>query len=104
MDGSVAILDAETGAVLATAKPHTKYLVHAQWSPDGGHIATASYDQTMALLQVTMDAGSSSGAPDIELVRQVGVVKYEQATDMSWCRACVCVLRSVWLAAAAWQA
>jgi hypothetical protein len=63
MDGSVSVLDAETGGLLAAAKPHTKYVVRAAFDPrGGGHIATASFDQSSCLLRLEKaEAGSSGG-------------------------------------------
>lgn len=47
MDGGIALLDAHSGALLATAKPHRKYVVKAV-SLSGNRFATASWDGTLA--------------------------------------------------------
>lgn len=81
MDGSVHVLHAATGQVLASAKPHSKYVVAASWAPvllqpadtqqqqqqeEGEQlIATASYDSSCCLLRLVCSTGgggsSSSG-------------------------------------------
>lgn len=52
MDGSVSVLDATSGTLLGTAKPHTKYVVKATWARGGDVIVSASYDQSVRLLSV----------------------------------------------------
>jgi hypothetical protein len=86
MDGSVTVLDASTGAMLAACRPHAKYVVRAAPDPcGGGGIATASFDQTCCLLRLAGPAGGGDGgscsggegaeAPvslRLDVVRQVG--------------------------------
>jgi hypothetical protein len=88
MDGSVHILHAATGRVLASAKPHSKYVVGADWAPvlvttsegqqqqqqqqqegagtvrQAGEqlIATASYDSSCCVLRVVPGGSSSSSS------------------------------------------
>lgn len=70
MDGSVTVLDADTGGALASARPHSKYVVRAALDPWGGAaIATASFDQSCCLLRL---AEGEAGALRLEVVRQVG--------------------------------
>ncbi|KIZ03323.1 hypothetical protein MNEG_4639 [Monoraphidium neglectum] len=69
MDGSVTVLDADSGAVLAGSRPHTKYVVRACFDPlAGGVIATASFDQSCCLLRLV--AGAAGGL-ELQLMRQV---------------------------------
>ena len=49
MDGSHHILNVATGESLSSWKDHTKYIVHARFSPDAKWIATASYDRSVNL-------------------------------------------------------
>ncbi|KAI8468292.1 MAG: quinon protein alcohol dehydrogenase-like superfamily [Monoraphidium minutum] len=70
MDGSVSVLDAETGAALASARPHAKYVVRAAVDPGGrGVIATASFDQSCCLLR--LEGGAGGEALRLEVVKQV---------------------------------
>lgn len=57
MDGGVALLDAASGAVLATAKPHRKYAVKAAALADGRFV-TASWDGTLAVHRVATDGAA----------------------------------------------
>lgn len=45
-DGSVRIVDVESGAELSKLLLHTEFVFGLSWSPDGRHIATASWDGT----------------------------------------------------------
>lgn len=93
MNGSVAVLDSSTGAVLGSSKPHSKYIVAVAWSSCSQYLATASYDHSLTIQAVAVcgegaagcsnDAGSSSsggagGVSDpgdrvhLRLIRQVG--------------------------------
>lgn len=67
MDGSVSVVDcgaascaAGGGAVLATCKPHAKYVLRATWCPDGTHVASCSHDQSVALLALRRKAEEDS--------------------------------------------
>lgn len=77
MDGSVSILDADTGKLLCSIKPHAKYVVRATFDPRPGSnlIATASFDQTCCLLRLVEgsggDAGAATGGIELEMIRQV---------------------------------
>lgn len=81
MDGSVHVLHAATGHLLASAKPHSKYVVAATWAPkllspaqpELQHcekeqqtrqqlIATASYDSSCCLLRLVGSSSSGSSA------------------------------------------
>ena len=72
MDGSVTILDANTGAALAACRPHSKYVVRAAFDPRGGAaIATASFDQSCCLLRLAGSGAAGAEALSLEVVRQV---------------------------------
>lgn len=50
MDGSVTILDAESGICLASDRPHSKYCVRAIWSRDGqGVVVSCAWSNTLAI-------------------------------------------------------
>lgn len=49
MDGTVAVLDAEDGTVLAKSKPHAKYCVRVAWAPSSAHVLSASWDSTVVV-------------------------------------------------------
>lgn len=49
MDGSIVVVDAGTGVVLARAQPHRKYVVACRWAPDGRHLATGAWDDSFAV-------------------------------------------------------
>ena len=59
MDGSVAVLDAVGGVLLARATPHRKYVVAASWAPGGRHLVTASWDQSYAVLRLQRRSGGA---------------------------------------------
>ena len=61
MDGGVALLDAASGVVLASAKPHRKYVVKAAALSSGPEprFATASWDGTVAVHRVRTDGGAA---------------------------------------------
>lgn len=62
MDGSVCVLNAATGALLARARPHSKYVVRAAFGPcGGGLLATASFDQTCCLLRLVESSSGDGG-------------------------------------------
>jgi hypothetical protein len=106
MDGSVHVLHAATGELLASAKPHSKYVVAASWAPvlltateqqqqqqqqqeqEQGKqlIATASYDSTCCLLRLVSSStdGSSRGTSGLalEVVQQVCL---HPGFSLLWC-------------------
>ena len=48
MDGSVALLDARRGEVLAAARAHTKYCVRVRWLPGGAGFVSAGREGALA--------------------------------------------------------
>ncbi|PRW32536.1 WD40 repeat isoform B [Chlorella sorokiniana] len=62
MDGSVVLLDADSGQVLASARPHRKYCVSCAWSPDGCHLVTGAWDETFAVHRLERGSGSGGGS------------------------------------------
>ncbi|PSC72719.1 WD40 repeat-containing [Micractinium conductrix] len=60
MDGSVAVLDSESCAMLACAQPHRKYVVAAAWASDGRHLVTGSWDQSFAVHCLQRRTGSAA--------------------------------------------
>ena len=65
MDGSLVVLDIETGLLLGSSKPHAKYVVAVQWTGDGEHLVTGSWDCTWAVhrWQQHRRRGTPTGAP-----------------------------------------
>lgn len=66
MDGSLSIIQACTGQLMATERVHIKYLTHVAWSMDGKCIATCSHDQSVGVHSVQLrvageEAGSGTG-------------------------------------------
>lgn len=75
MDGSVHVLHAAAGRIMASAKPHSKYVVGASWAPallvsrqqqqkeaPGQQlIATSSWDSSCCLLQLVRNQSSQDG-------------------------------------------
>lgn len=59
MDGSVSLLDAETGQLLHSSKPHTKYVVSVAWAGDGRRFVSGSWDSTVAV-HCTAEATASA--------------------------------------------
>lgn len=49
MDGSVTVLQADTGTVLWRHKAHAKYCVRVRWAADGRHFISCSWDRTMCV-------------------------------------------------------
>lgn len=56
MDGSVTILDAQEGTILASSKAHTKYCVRVMWGPSVSQFVSVSWDQTLVLHHWTPSA------------------------------------------------
>lgn len=61
MDGSVLVLDAGTGDVLARSTPHRKYVVACRWAPDGRHLVTAAWDNSFAVHRLQRCSGGGGG-------------------------------------------
>jgi len=78
MDGSVTLLAAASGEVLATERPHNKYVQRVRWSPSGTLLATASSDHSMALLRLSasgrgaLTSDSGQGCAGCEAVTTSG--------------------------------
>lgn len=49
MDGTVSLLDANTGELLGSGKPHRKYVVRVRWGGDGETFVSASWDHSFAV-------------------------------------------------------
>ena len=49
MDGSVTILQADTGTVLWRHKAHAKYCVRVRWAADSRHFVSCSWDRTLCV-------------------------------------------------------
>ena len=65
MDGSVTVLAAASGTVLARHKSHAKYCVRVRWASDGQHFVSCSWDHTVAMHKY--DAHTDN--PSIQLLR-----------------------------------
>ena len=50
MDGTVSLLDAQSGTIICNQRVHSKYVVKVLWSPTSNHFLTASWDGTANLL------------------------------------------------------
>jgi hypothetical protein len=66
IDGTAGLWDARTGFLLSTALKHQALVEHAQFSPDGRRIATASFDYTVRIWEIAQ-AGAAAPAwlPDL---------------------------------------
>lgn len=64
MDGTITVMDAHEGTVLASTKPHTKYCVRVLWDPSASTFVSASWDQSLAVHRWTARAQS---APPLQL-------------------------------------
>lgn len=51
MDGSVTLLDANSGTVLSQYKAHAKYCVRVRWALNSSHCVSCSWDHTMSVFQ-----------------------------------------------------
>ncbi len=60
MDGSITLLDAHTGIVLARHKAHAKYCVRVRWAPDSCHCVSCSWDHTMSVFKLDTGTDESS--------------------------------------------
>ena len=49
MDGTVVVLDAKEGTVLAKSKPHAKYCIRIAWAPSTLHVVSASWDSSLVV-------------------------------------------------------
>ena len=49
MDGSVTIMQADTGSVLWRHKAHAKYCVRVRWAADSCHFVSCSWDRTLCV-------------------------------------------------------
>ena len=49
MDGSVTVLQADTGTVLWRHKAHAKYCVRVRWAADSRHFVSCSWDRTLCV-------------------------------------------------------
>lgn len=65
MDGSVTVLEADTGTVLWRHKAHAKYCVRVRGSPDSRHFVSCSWDHTLSVFGHT----SGSAGPEFKLLR-----------------------------------
>ena len=61
MDGSTHVLHASSGALLASSKPHGKYVVRAAWSGDGSLVASGSHDESVVLQRLVAGQGYEVG-------------------------------------------
>ena len=74
MDGSVSLLDAETGRLLHSAKAHLKYVVSMAWGGDGRRFVSASWDATVAVHTTVAAASAQSGCHADEAAAGAGEV------------------------------
>ena len=83
MDGSVTVLQAETGAVLWRHKTHAKYCVRVRWAADGSHFASCSWDHSMAVFSLSSSIDSTPLQPlkTETYVSQVQDVEFIPAAD-----------------------
>lgn len=65
MDGSVTVLAAASGKILARHKSHAKYCVRVRWASDGQRFVSCSWDNTLAVHRYH----SQTDTPSIELLR-----------------------------------
>ena len=65
MDGSVTVLEADTGSVVWRHKAHAKYCVRVRWSPDSRHFVSCSWDHTLSVFSNT----SGPDGPFLKLLR-----------------------------------
>eukprot|EP00199_Chlamydomonas_sp_CCMP681_P002158 CAMPEP_0119103270 /NCGR_PEP_ID=MMETSP1180-20130426/1744_1 /TAXON_ID=3052 ORGANISM="Chlamydomonas cf sp, Strain CCMP681" /NCGR_SAMPLE_ID=MMETSP1180 /ASSEMBLY_ACC=CAM_ASM_000741 /LENGTH=419 /DNA_ID=CAMNT_0007087725 /DNA_START=55 /DNA_END=1314 /DNA_ORIENTATION=+ len=59
MDGSLSLLHAYTGQLLASDRSHLKYVVRVAWAGDGQHLVTCSHDQSVGIHWVEVPQGGS---------------------------------------------
>ena len=75
MDGSVLLLDTNSGDLLQQMRPHRRYCVSVAWSPDGQHFASAAWDDTVGIHLCTGSCIRGSQAPSQPQVEQRGSVQ-----------------------------
>ena len=63
MDGSVLLLDTNSGDLLQQMRPHRRYCVSVAWSPNGQHFASAAWDDTVGIHLCTGSSTGGSQAP-----------------------------------------
>lgn len=85
MDGSVTVLQADTGTVLWRHKAHAKYCVRVRWAADSCRFISCSWDRTMCVFSQT----SGTDSPDFKLLKsemyvsQVQDVEFIQSAEPS---------------------
>lgn len=77
MDGSVTVLQADTGTVLWRHKAHAKYCVRVRWAGDSCHFTSCSWDHTMCVFSHT----SAKDVPDFELLKSETYVSQVQDVE-----------------------
>ena len=75
MDGSVLLLDTNSGDLLQQMRPHQRYCVSVAWSPDGQHFASAAWDDTVGIHLCTGSRIKGSQAPSQPQVEPRGSVQ-----------------------------
>jgi WD40 repeat protein len=61
MDGSVCLLDGASLEVLASGRPHAKYVVALRWACGGRFLVSGGWDSSFAVLRVGKDGGGGGG-------------------------------------------
>lgn len=77
MDGSVTVLQADTGTVLWRHKAHARYCVRVRWAADSCHFISCSWDRTMCVFSHT----SGTDSPDFKLLKSETYVSQVQDVE-----------------------
>jgi len=76
----VSLLDAQSGEVLHSAKPHMKYVVSLAWAGDGQRFISASWDSTMAVHSINpavVKDGATKGGEAVGVDDAASASSYE---------------------------
>lgn len=77
MDGSVTVLQADTGTVLWRHKAHAKYCVRVRWAADSCHFVSCSWDRTMCVFSHT----SGTSGPEFKLLKSETYISQVQDVE-----------------------
>lgn len=84
MDGSIVVLDAGSGVVLARAQPHRKYIVALQWAPDGRHLVSAAWDNSFAVHRLQRQPAAAAEAEADAAVAAASNSSSGSSSDGGW--------------------